>query len=259
MRGGAAGCGARTRCARARRRLRRDETSSRPSPGGPDSVALARRCARQRADGGCDARPRPRQPRRTRPSAWQDEAVVLGARRRAARCGCAPSRCRPARRRERALARRALRGARRRSRGTRRARASSRRTTPGIRPRPCCSRSFAERGRAVSRGMAASRPLAPGITLERPLLEVGAETLRAYCARAHVPYALDPSNGDRPIGATPCARRWPALRPSFPQPRRWPWRAARALLREERAGTDRAALRALVRAELASAAGPRAT
>ncbi len=54
------------------------------------------------------------------------------------------------------------------------------------------------RGTGLSglRGMPERRPLATGIALVRPLLGIGRASLRRYCHRRMLPYALDPSNAD---------------------------------------------------------------
>jgi tRNA(Ile)-lysidine synthase len=113
---------------------------------------------------------------------------------------------------------------------------------------------FRGAGPAGLTGMARSRPLAEGIVLERPFLEVEAAELRAYCARAHLPYVLDPTNVDRSYRRNALRAALAELRAGFPHLDAAVARCA-AILREERAATPRAAFRERLRAELVAATG----
>ncbi|MGA9945736.1 MAG: tRNA lysidine(34) synthetase TilS, partial [Candidatus Cybelea sp.] len=48
-------------------------------------------------------------------------------------------------------------------------------------------------GPAGLRGMRARRPLAPGLDVARPFLEIPSEALRGYCHMRVLPYAVDPT------------------------------------------------------------------
>ncbi len=95
-------------------------------------------------------------------------------------------------------------------------------------------------------GMPERRPLSGGIDLARPLLGLEHETLRRYCHRSSLPYALDPGNArlDRRRNAVRAALE--ALRPAFPGLDRAVARAAE-VVRREAAGEERGALRRRVR------------
>ena len=103
-------------------------------------------------------------------------------------------------------------------------------------------------------GMARSRPLADGVTLERPLLEIEPRTLRECCALAHMPYALDPTNGDRALRRNAVRAALAELRGAFPHLDAAVARCA-LIAREERDGSPRALLRVRLRAEIAAASG----
>ncbi|MBD5657326.1 MAG: hypothetical protein IAI50_19415, partial [Candidatus Eremiobacteraeota bacterium] len=103
-------------------------------------------------------------------------------------------------------------------------------------------------------GMAPARPLTPDVTLERPLLEIEARALRAYCLRAHVPYAHDPSNDDAAYRRNGVRAALGQLRVDFPHLDAAVARCA-LILRQQRAGSSRSALRELVRAEIVRTAG----
>jgi tRNA(Ile)-lysidine synthase len=103
-------------------------------------------------------------------------------------------------------------------------------------------------------GMAPERPLADGVTLARPLLGIESAALRAYCAAGHLPIAVDPTNDDAALRRNALRRMLGELRGPFPHLDAAVARCA-TILREERSGEPRAALRARLRAELAVAAG----
>lgn len=98
-------------------------------------------------------------------------------------------------------------------------------------------------------GMAPTRELVPGVTLERPLLAVEPATLRAYCATEHLAYALDPTNDDLAYRRNAVRVALADLRTSFPHLDAAVARCAE-ILRAERAGDARATLREAVRHEV---------
>jgi tRNA(Ile)-lysidine synthase len=100
-------------------------------------------------------------------------------------------------------------------------------------------------------GMPASRPLASGVVLERPLLGIEPEALAAYCAAEHLPYARDPSNADPAYRRNAVREALAALRPSFPHLDAAVARCT-AILREERAGDPVALARRELRSALAT-------
>jgi tRNA(Ile)-lysidine synthase len=102
--------------------------------------------------------------------------------------------------------------------------------------------------------MPPERELAPGLTLVRPLLEVEPAVLRRYCEALNLAYALDATNLDPGYRRNAVRTALVALRESFPHLDAAVARCA-AIVREERAGTPRAELRARLRAELAEVAG----
>jgi tRNA(Ile)-lysidine synthase len=103
-------------------------------------------------------------------------------------------------------------------------------------------------------GMAATRPLEPGLELVRPLLLTEPEELRAYCAVSHVPFTIDPSNADRRYRRNALRASLPALRAAFPHLDASVARCAE-ILASERAGSRTAILRERLRVELAAATG----
>jgi len=103
-------------------------------------------------------------------------------------------------------------------------------------------------------GIPARRELEPGLELERPLLEIEPETLRAYCAAGHLPFALDPTNLDEGYRRNAVRRALGALRDQFPHLDAAVARCAR-ILAEERAGTEAAHVRERLRAELVASQG----
>ncbi len=113
---------------------------------------------------------------------------------------------------------------------------------------------FRGAGPAGLSGIPRTRELAPGLTLERPLLGVEPEELRAYCTLRHVAYALDPTNGDTAYRRNAVRATLPALRLAYPHLDAAVARCA-TILREERAGLPRAGVRERLRAELVAATG----
>ena len=103
-------------------------------------------------------------------------------------------------------------------------------------------------------GMAPARELEPGLTLVRPLLDVEPGELRRYCEARGLAYALDPTNRDPGYRRNAVRAALADLRESFPRLDAAVARCA-AILREERALTPRAALRADLRTEVAAAGG----
>ncbi len=102
--------------------------------------------------------------------------------------------------------------------------------------------------------MAPVRELSEGLALHRPLLDVEPFELRRYCEARNLAYALDPTNLDAGYRRNAVRAALVDLRRSFPHLDAAVARCA-AILREERAGTPRAELRARLRAELAEAGG----
>jgi tRNA(Ile)-lysidine synthase len=113
---------------------------------------------------------------------------------------------------------------------------------------------FRGAGPAGLTGIARRRELGAGLVLERPLLGVEPEALRAYCAARRLAYALDPSNGDTTYRRNAVRAALPALRGSYPHLDAAVARCA-AILREEKAELPRARLRARLRAEVVAATG----
>ena len=105
-------------------------------------------------------------------------------------------------------------------------------------------------------GMLAARELEAGIRLERPLLRVEPGALRAYCAAQHLAYALDPSNDDLSLRRNAVRDALDGLRHAFPHLDAAIARCA-AILRDEREGVPRAAIRSSVRVALAAEVGLR--
>ncbi len=100
--------------------------------------------------------------------------------------------------------------------------------------------------------MAPERELEPGLTLVRPLLDVEPAELRRYCEARGLAYALDPTNVDPNYRRNAVRAALAGLRESFPHLDAAVARCA-AIVREERARTPRAALRARLRGHLADA------
>lgn len=105
-------------------------------------------------------------------------------------------------------------------------------------------------------GMRPRRPLAEGIDLVRPLLQVGAQELRAYAHAHALPYAVDPTNADVELRRNAVREALAALRPLFPGLDAAVARAAE-LAGEDLEGSDRAALRRQVRQALGEQEGLR--
>jgi tRNA(Ile)-lysidine synthase len=103
-------------------------------------------------------------------------------------------------------------------------------------------------------GMPFRRELEPGIALERPLLDVEPEELRAYCTLRHLAYALDPTNRDLTYRRNAVRATLPALRIAYPHLDAAVARCA-TILREERAGSVRAGVRDRLRSELIAVTG----
>ena len=103
-------------------------------------------------------------------------------------------------------------------------------------------------------GMAPQRALASGTIVLRPLLGCEPETLRAYVAAHHLPYAVDPTNGDLAYRRNAVRAALETLRPSFPHLDASVARCA-AILREERDRMPRAEQRARLREAIVEATG----
>ncbi|MBC5815604.1 MAG: tRNA lysidine(34) synthetase TilS [Candidatus Eremiobacteraeota bacterium] len=95
-------------------------------------------------------------------------------------------------------------------------------------------------------GIAARRPLGVGVDLVRPLLRWDHQALASYCHLLALPYAIDPSNADLEYRRNAVRAALEALRPSFPGLDQAVARTAE-LVGAEQAGEDRAALRQRVR------------
>ncbi|MGB6519950.1 MAG: tRNA lysidine(34) synthetase TilS [Candidatus Cybelea sp.] len=104
-------------------------------------------------------------------------------------------------------------------------------------------------GPAGLRGMRARRPLAPGLDVARPFLEIPSEALRGYCHMRVLPYAVDPTNAQTSLRRNAVREALSALRPLFPGLDAAVARAAE-LIADERSASPRAELRRCVRAEL---------
>jgi tRNA(Ile)-lysidine synthase len=100
------------------------------------------------------------------------------------------------------------------------------------------------------RGMRARRPLDAGVELARPLIGVASQELRAYCHARALPYAVDPTNADSARRRNAVREALAALRPLFPGLDEAVARAA-SLLSDERDQTERAHLRRALRRRLA--------
>lgn len=99
------------------------------------------------------------------------------------------------------------------------------------------------------RGMEGRRRLAAGIDLARPFLRIPSERLRAYCHARALPYAVDPSNARTNLRRNAVREALTALRPLFPGLDAAVARAA-DVVAQERADSPRAALRSAVRDRL---------
>ncbi|MFN2528691.1 MAG: tRNA lysidine(34) synthetase TilS [Candidatus Baltobacteraceae bacterium] len=105
-------------------------------------------------------------------------------------------------------------------------------------------------------GIAARRALGDGIDLVRPLLRWDHQALANYCHLAALPYAIDPSNAKREYRRNAVRSALQALRPSFPGLDQAVARTAE-LVGAEQAGEDRATLRQRVREALRESDGLR--
>jgi len=100
-------------------------------------------------------------------------------------------------------------------------------------------------------GMRGRRPLAPGLSLARPMIGVAPEALRAYCHAHALPYAVDPTNAQTNLRRNAVREALTALRPLFPGLDAAVARAAEVVA-EERDGSRRAQLRKAVREQLST-------
>jgi tRNA(Ile)-lysidine synthase len=100
-------------------------------------------------------------------------------------------------------------------------------------------------------GMRSRRPLAPGVSLARPLIGVVPEALRAYCHARALPYAVDPTNAQTSLRRNAVREALTALRPLFPGLDAAVARAAE-MVAQERDASRRARLRRAVREQLAT-------
>jgi tRNA(Ile)-lysidine synthase len=105
-------------------------------------------------------------------------------------------------------------------------------------------------------GMRGRRPLAPGLSLARPLIGVGPEALRAYCHSRALPYAVDPTNARTTLRRNAVREALTALRPLFPGLDAAVARAAEVVA-EEQDASRRAQLRKAVREQLSAEEGLR--
>jgi tRNA(Ile)-lysidine synthase len=104
-------------------------------------------------------------------------------------------------------------------------------------------------GPAGLHGIRGRRPLARGLDVARPFLEIPSKRLRAYCHARVLPYAVDPSNADNSLRRNAVREALTALRPLFPALDAAVARAAEVVT-GERDASQRAELRRCVRAEL---------
>ncbi len=102
------------------------------------------------------------------------------------------------------------------------------------------------------RGMPERRRVCAGLTVVRPLLRVDRYSLRKYCHRRMLPYALDPSNADLGMRRNAVRAALESLRGVFPQLDQAVSRAAE-IVRHDAVGGERAGLRRRVRALLRTA------
>lgn len=106
-------------------------------------------------------------------------------------------------------------------------------------------------GPAGLSGIASRRELEDDVALARPLLGVTPEALRAYCHYKALPYAVDPTNADSSLRRNAVREALETLRPLFPGLDRAVARAAE-MIAAERAGNQRAHLRCSVRERFAA-------
>ena len=105
-------------------------------------------------------------------------------------------------------------------------------------------------------GMRPRREFGENLELARPLLRISASNLRYYCHVHALPYAVDPTNHDMSLRRNAVRTALEALRPLFPGLDAAVARTAE-LAGEERAGSQRSALRRDVRAALEAHEGLR--
>jgi tRNA(Ile)-lysidine synthase len=105
-------------------------------------------------------------------------------------------------------------------------------------------------------GIAPRRPLAPGVTLVRPLLRATHAELATELRRSGLPTVIDPTNADRRYRRNALRARLSELRADFPLLDRAVARCAE-IVRDELDETDRAARRRAVRARLRARAALR--
>jgi len=91
-------------------------------------------------------------------------------------------------------------------------------------------------------GMSPRRPLVAGIDLVRPLLRITRAELRAELERLALPYAIDPTNADRRYRRNALRERLADLRADFPDLDAAVARCAE-IVRAERSGEERAGAR----------------
>ncbi len=105
-------------------------------------------------------------------------------------------------------------------------------------------------------GIALRRPLGAGIDLIRPFLRWDHQALANYCHLAALPYAIDPSNANHKYRRNAVRSALQALRSSFPGRDQAVARTAQ-LVGAEQGGKERAALRQRVREALRESDGLR--
>jgi tRNA(Ile)-lysidine synthase len=104
-------------------------------------------------------------------------------------------------------------------------------------------------GLAGLRGIRPRRRLAPELEVARPLLGISSDVLRAYCHVRVLPYAVDPTNAQTNLRRNAVREALSALRPLFPGLDEAVARAA-GIVAEEQEASKRAALRRSVREQL---------
>lgn len=102
------------------------------------------------------------------------------------------------------------------------------------------------------RGMPATRPLAEGIRLERPLLRTSPQSLLAYCLSQGLPWVVDASNADLEYRRNAVRATLTELREQFPHLDEAVARCAE-IAADEATNDERAQLRRRLRDELAEA------
>jgi tRNA(Ile)-lysidine synthase len=227
------------------------ETLIAATSGGPDSVALAALLARAAEDAGAKL-VLAHVNHATRPGAWQDEAVVLAlGTALGARVMCASLEAGPASEARLRTGRYARLAEMARAAGARRVFTAHHAEDQS---ETVLLALFRGTGQAGLTGMPPRRRLAPGIELERPLLDVAPGALRAYCAERHLPVALDPSNADTGYRRNALRASLADLRLAFPGLDEAVARCA-AILRAEQSGDERAAIRRSLREAIVASTG----